>query len=157
MNKPLELHGHDNENQIFFYEHDFYIFSNFSSFAIEYDGKLWPTSEHAYQAARFADPEIKEIIHGMRSAHEVFTYAMNNRANSIAEWDDIKFDVMKKILHAKVSQHPYVKKKLLDSGNRELIEDSWRDPVWGWGPDKDGQNMLGKLWMEVRGEVLAMG
>jgi predicted NAD-dependent protein-ADP-ribosyltransferase YbiA (DUF1768 family) len=34
-----------------------------------------------------------------------------------------------------------------------LIEDSWRDDFWGWGENKDGKNMLGKLWMEVREEV----
>ncbi len=153
MNNPIELHGLDTETQIFFYEHDFYIFSNFSSFSIEWENKIWPTSEHAYQAARFADPETKEKIRNMRSAHEAFRYAMENRDKSVLNWDDIKFDVMKNILHAKVSQHPYVKKKLLDSRDRELIEDSWRDLVWGWGPKRDGENRLGKLWMEVREEV----
>jgi hypothetical protein len=59
---------------------------------------------------------------------------------------------MKDILRAKVEQHPYVKKKLFESGNRELVEDSWRDSYWGWGPNKDGENHLGKLWMEVRNE-----
>lgn len=161
MNKPdagsIEPHGHDTEKQIFFYEHDFYVFSNFSSFAIEWEGKLWPTSEHAYQATRFPDPVVKEMIRAMRSAHDAFKYAMDHRDNSMPGWDDVKFDVMKKILHAKVAQHPYVKKKLLDSGDRELIEDSWRDPVWGWGPNKDGQNRLGKLWMEVREEIRANG
>lgn len=60
---------------------------------------------------------------------------------------------MKGILLAKVAQHPYVKKKLLQSGDRELIEDSWRDDFWGWGENKDGANHLGKLWMEVRNEI----
>ncbi len=62
---------------------------------------------------------------------------------------------MRDILRAKVSQHPYVRKKLLDTGNRELIEDSWRDDFWGIGPDKNGQNILGKLWMQVREEIRA--
>jgi predicted NAD-dependent protein-ADP-ribosyltransferase YbiA (DUF1768 family) len=60
---------------------------------------------------------------------------------------------MKEILREKVRQHPYVLKKLIESGNKELIEDSWRDDFWGWGPNKDGKNMLGKLWMEIREEV----
>lgn len=61
---------------------------------------------------------------------------------------------MKEIIRAKVAQHPYVKKKLIESGDRELVENSWRDDFWGWGPNKDGQNHLGKLWMEVRKEIL---
>ena len=39
------------------------------------------------------------------------------------------------------------------TGDRTLIENSWRDDFWGWGPNRDGQNMLGKLWMEVRAEL----
>ncbi len=54
------------------------------------------------------------------------------------------------IISAKVAQHKYVYKKLLETGNREIIEDSWRDDYWGWGPNKDGKNMLGKLWMKLR-------
>jgi pimeloyl-ACP methyl ester carboxylesterase len=33
---------------------------------------------------------------------------------------------------------------------KPLVENSWRDDFWGWGPNRDGQNMLGRLWMEVR-------
>ncbi len=61
--------------------------------------------------------------------------------------------VMKDILRAKVEQHEYVRRKLLETGDRELIEDSWRDDYWGWGPNKDGKNMLGRLWMEIRDEI----
>jgi predicted NAD-dependent protein-ADP-ribosyltransferase YbiA (DUF1768 family) len=60
---------------------------------------------------------------------------------------------MRHILRLKVAQHEYVKRKLLETGNRRLIEDSWRDDYWGWGPNKDGQNVLGKLWMELREEL----
>ena len=62
---------------------------------------------------------------------------------------------MKSILRAKADQHEYVRRKLLATGDRELIEDSWRDDFWGWGPNRDGKNMLGKLWMEVRDELRA--
>ena len=60
---------------------------------------------------------------------------------------------MYRILKAKAEQHEYVRRKLLATGDRELIEDSWRDSFWGWGPNKDGQNMLGKLWMKVRANL----
>jgi len=60
---------------------------------------------------------------------------------------------MKEILICKVNQHGYVMKKLLQSGDREIVEDSWRDSYWGWGEDRKGENMLGKLWMEVRKEI----
>jgi ribA/ribD-fused uncharacterized protein len=111
------------------------------------------TSEQAYQAEKFEAAEMKDYIFNAPSAHEAFKYAEKNRALRLKEWDTIKLQIMKEILHAKVKQHPYVLKKLLESGERELIEDSWRDDFWGWGPNKDGANHLGKLWMEVRREV----
>jgi predicted NAD-dependent protein-ADP-ribosyltransferase YbiA (DUF1768 family) len=60
---------------------------------------------------------------------------------------------MLKILFAKADQHEYVRRKLLETGNRELFEDSWRDDFWGWGPNRDGENVLGRLWMEVRASL----
>lgn len=64
-----------------------------------------------------------------------------------------KVDIMRVILRKKVEQHPYVRKKLLETGDRLLVENSWRDSFWGWGPNQDGLNMLGKLWMEIRTEL----
>ncbi|MDX1535950.1 MAG: NADAR family protein [Candidatus Spechtbacterales bacterium] len=147
------MHKLDNEKQIFFYEQEFYVFSNFSSFKLNWKGYDWMTSEHAYHSEKFDDPKLIEGLKNCRSAHDSMKLAYANKDKYRKDWDDIKLDIMKKILHAKVQQHPYVKKKLLESGDKELIEDSWRDDYWGWGPNKDGANHLGKLWMEVREEI----
>ena len=147
------MHGLDGENRIFFYEQEFYVFSNFSSFKLDWKGYDWMTSEHAYHSEKFeAHPDIIKGLKEARSAHDAMKLAYANRDKYRKDWDDIKLKVMKDIIRAKVEQHPYVKKKLLESGDKELIENSWRDSYWGWGPDKDGENHLGKLWMEVRAE-----
>jgi hypothetical protein len=39
------------------------------------------------------------------------------------------------------------------NGDATPGRDSWRDDFWGWGPGRDGKNMLGRLWMEVRAEL----
>ena len=142
----------DTDKQIFFYEHDYYIFSNFSSFAIEWKGKLYMTSECAYHSEKFDDIEIKEKIRNLKSSHEAFKFAENNKHLYKSNWNDIKLDIMKDILRSKVEQHPYVLKKLIDSGDKELVENSWRDSYWGWGENRNGENHLGKLWMEIRKE-----
>ena len=150
--KMVEIHGHDTERQIFFYEHEFYVFSNFSSFMVYWKGKMYLTAEHAYHTEKFEDEDLKNQIRFARSAHDAIKLANKNRDKYRSNWDDVKLGVMKEILRAKTDQHPHVKKKLLESGTRELVEDSWRDPYWGWGPNKDGENHLGKLWMELRDE-----
>lgn len=153
----------DTESQIFFYENDFYVFSNFSSFTLKWPdwkhGKLFPTSEHCYHWLKFEHPKaprlIQRIIACAPSAHEAFEIAQRYKEHLRPNWDDIKVNVMRRIIRAKIDQHMYVRKKLVASYGRELIEDSWRDDFWGWGPNRDGQNMLGKLWMELRAEILS--
>ena len=148
------MHGLDTDRQIFFYEQEFYVFSNFSSFAIEWKGKLYMTSEHIYQSEKFEDEVLKEQIRNARSADAAMRIGMENIDNLRSDWNEVKLKIMKEILHAKVLQHTYVQKKLLESGDKELVENSWKDSFWGWGQNKDGKNNLGKLWMEVREEFI---
>ncbi len=143
------------KGQIYFYPPEYYVFDNFSSFQVEYKGKIFPTSEHAYQSTKFVDtdPELAERIRNTKSAHEAFKLAQENEGKKPKNWEDIKLSIMKEILTCKVNQHEYVKKKLIQSGDREIVEDSWRDSYWGWGENRDGENHLGRLWMEVRDEI----
>jgi ribA/ribD-fused uncharacterized protein len=143
----------NSEEKVFFYEREFYPFSNFSSFALEWEGTLYMTSEHAYQAQKFSDSEIIERIKNARSAYDVFKIAREHQNKVRYDWLDIRVSVMEKIIRAKVAQHPYVKQKLIESGDREIVEDSWKDDFWGWGSNKDGQNQLGKIWMKIREEI----
>lgn len=137
------------------YEREFYTFSNFSSFQVEWRGRLWPTSEHAYQAAHFFDtaPEYVDKIHAMRSAHEAFVFAKSNALKVAKNWDDIKIDIMEDICRHKLQQHPYVRKQLLKSADLLIVEDSPKDSFWGWGRDRKGRNELGKVWMRLRDEL----
>lgn len=153
--------GLDTSERVRFYEHDFYPLSNFSAFPIRwpvngsdaYDAPFL-TSEHVYhwEKLRYSDNDAaRRIRTGGLSAHEAFKIGQTGKRRK--DWDFVKVDVMREILRAKVRQHEYVKRKLLETGNRELVEDSWRDDFWGWGPERTGKNMLGKLWMEIRSEI----
>lgn len=158
----IECHGLDTPGRVCFYEQDFYVLSNFSAFRLKWCAHDFDTSEHAYQWAKFAPygqyagvAAIRELIITAPSAHEAFKCAEEWRDQRDPQWDDRKVATMREILMAKVAQHEYVRRKLLATGARELVENSWRDGYWGWGPNRDGQNMLGKLWMEVRSELRA--
>ncbi len=158
-----EMHGLDTAERVCFYEQDFYVLSNFSSFNLRWKGNTFPTSEHAYHWEKFdshpnawnAGGSIASQILRAPSAHEAFKIAEGCKPRRRPDWDDVKVDIMRDILRAKAAQHEYVRRKLLATGERELVENSWRDSYWGWGPNRDGQNMLGKLWMEVRAELRA--
>ena len=142
-------------NVVAFYEREFYTFSNFSSFQVEWRGRLWPTSEHAYQAAHFFEtsPELVEQIFNAKSAHVAYRLAKDNALKVVKNWDDIKIDIMLDICRHKLQQHDYVREKLLLSNDVLMVEDSPVDSFWGWGPDRKGRNELGKVWMKLRQEL----
>lgn len=164
----LECHGLDTPERVCFYEQDFYVLSNFSSFQIEWTSNWrFPTSEHVYHWLKFATgfdlldaagvdaAAVAKKIQVAPSAHEAFKIAERHKELRRPDWDAVKVDFMRKVIRAKARQHEYVRRKLLATGNRELVENSWRDDFWGWGPNRDGKNMLGKLWMEIRAELRA--
>jgi len=143
-------HGLDTPERVCFYEQDFYVLSNFSAFNLQYGGHIYPTAEHAYQTEKFFDNVIRFEIANAPSAHDAFKTAERKKPWRRHDWEDVKVGIMREILLAKVHQHPYVRRKLLETRNRELVENSWRDSFWGWGPRQNGLNMLGKLWMGIR-------
>ena len=69
------------------------------------------------------------------------------------DWNEVKLGIMEELLRLKLEQNPYVKKKLLQTENYLIVEDSPKDSFWGWGPNRDGENQLGKLWMKLREEL----
>lgn len=151
-------HGLDTDDRVCFYEQEFYPLSNFSAFSLRWKGKRFDTSEAAYHWEKFPGevgplPMLRELIRDAISAHDAFKIAEQHRDYRRPDWDAVRVDIMRGILLAKVDQHEYVRRKLLATGERELVENSWRDDFWGWGPNGDGQNMLGKLWMEIRQEL----
>ncbi len=171
LNLTMETHGLDTDTQVFFYEQDFYVLSNFSSFTLQWKGIRFDTSEAAYHWEKFDRKDLEnyvnhwdddkdkllgqcvelqfEISHS-DSAHAAFKLAEKHKHMRRPDWDNVKIDIMRQILWAKVQQHEYVRRKLLATGTRELVENSHRDSYWGWGPNRNGQNQLGKLWMEIR-------
>lgn len=138
----------------YFYTQPQDALNNFSAHAIEIDGIVYPTAEHAYQAAKCTDPQGKAEVIAARSP--LMTKQISNDKYKSAKdpnWDDIKLGIMENILRIKLSQHPEVRESLLATGSEEIAEDSPVDYFWGRGKDGAGQNQLGKLWMRLRDEI----
>ena len=139
---------------IYFYDQWYDVLNNFSANAVEIDGILYPTSEHAYQATKCTDPKGKEEIRSARSpllAKEVSNEKYKDAKDP--NWKINKLAVMESILRAKLDQHQEVRDALIKSGNEEIAEDSPVDRFWGRGKDGNGENQLGKLWMKLRSEL----
>ncbi len=139
---------------VLFYGGQWGCFSNMASYAVEIEGTIFMTSEHAYQYAKFSDSEIKEKILSARSGYEAKKIASENAHKVLENWQDISIQTMEGILRKKLEQHPHIKDKLMETRDREIIESSPTDAFWGWGPEKTGSNHHGKIWMKLRVELL---
>lgn len=125
--------------------------SNFWYSPVELDGVIYPSTEHAYQAAKTHDPAWREKI---RNASD-FKQAkhLGYKVPLREDWEQIKLDVMHKLLKQKFKPGSDLADKLLATKGRKLVEgNTWGDTYWGVCRGK-GENHLGKLLMRVRDEL----
>lgn len=74
-------------------------------------------------------------------------------------WDDLKVNIMRIGLKLKLQWNPALCQLLVNTHPQGLQEGNWwRDTFWGvcFRTGK-GLNMLGKLWMELREELILAG
>lgn len=136
--------------KIGFYEGKYYLLCNFSAHKVLYEGFEYMTAEHAYQAAKFDDPEIRKKIIDAPSAFLAREYGQSDVGRKIV-FD--KVAEMKKIMREKMLQHADVKKILLLTGDDVIEKNHPDDYFWGTGADGTGQNKMGVIWMELRSEL----
>lgn len=128
--------------------------SNFQTCSVEFEGEIYPSTEHAYMAAKTTNPLIRSHIKSLKTAREAkaFGRIMPLRDN----WEDMKFNIMLEINRRKYFDNPALGKMLLDTGDAYLEEgNSWNDRYWGVCPvgSGKGQNNLGKIIMIIRDEL----
>ncbi|MBV9469199.1 MAG: NADAR family protein [Abitibacteriaceae bacterium] len=140
---------------IYFYstrgEYD--CFSNFSPHPFKLDGKEWPTSEHYFQAQKFAGTEHVEAIRAARTPKQAAEMGRERKRPLRPDWEAVKDDVMRKAVLKKFQTHAAIRDTLLATGDEVLIEKTSHDYYWGCGTKGDGKNMLGLILMEVREQL----
>lgn len=141
--------------EIKFYKvHDDYGFmSNFAPYPFSDGSKIWPTSEHYFQAQKFLVPEIQEKIRQIASPMDAALEGRNRQNPLRPDWEEIKDKVMLQALRMKFSQHPEIAKELLSTGEAIIIEYTRNDAYWADSGDGSGKNKLGLLLIQVREEL----
>jgi ribA/ribD-fused uncharacterized protein len=127
--------------------------SNFQSVQIKYDGRTYPSVEHAYVSAKSNDDGWKQLC--TSSKYRAGDLKKVSKDIELREdWEDVKVFIMYDLLKLKFVQEPF-KTKLLNTGDMELIEGNyWGDTFYGVDMNKDeGQNILGRLIMKIRKEI----
>ncbi len=156
ITSSIPKHENRNPDAIYFWKikelyGEFSNFSRYSITEIASDGMVveYMTSEHYFQAKKFIDPELQAKV---REAENPMASATLGRTLSPLrpDWNEVRVDVMRTALRLKFEQHEFLKDLLLATEDREIVEYSNSDSYWGCGPNFDGENMLGKLLMELR-------
>ncbi|RVP19467.1 NADAR family protein [Sinorhizobium meliloti] len=152
------------ETEIRFYrasEKPFGAFSNLYRREIEFEGEVFATSEHAYQAGKARKPEVRKWLMQAPSPALLAMAAHGLYYWDVAPgWSKTKFDRMRGVLRAKFTQHQDLMALLLSTGDARLVEcataDNEVNRLWG-EVNGIGKNMLGVLLMELRGELRSGG
>lgn len=161
---------YEDDSTIFgFFEDNRYL-SNFHKCTVYYDGLPWPSSEHAYMAAKCKHSHFNAFdtfptynsdengeggthyseICDMK-CHEVKKWGMTVDLRD--DWEDVKFNIMFEICLDKFNRNSDIKEKLIATGSKELIEaNAWKDTYYGFDINLNrGENNLGKILMSIRG------
>jgi len=128
------------------------IFSNFAYTRLVIGGLTYKTAEHYFQSSKFAetDPEYAEVVRMSNTPKECKRLGCSKEHKIHPRWNTSeRIKVMERVIFCKAMQNEKFRNLLLDSGDLEIIEASW-DVYWGEGRNGDGENMLGKLLVELR-------
>jgi ribA/ribD-fused uncharacterized protein len=121
--------------------------SNFWPVQVTLDGMVYPSVEHAYQAAKTDSYLLRIVIREAPTAGEAKRAGRELTVRK--DWDNIKLYRMEGLIYQKF-QYEDLREKLLSTGDQELIEgNTWGDTFWGQCKGQ-GHNYLGKILMKVR-------
>ena len=128
--------------------HDY--LSNFYRSTVSFEGSLYPTVEHAYQAAKSLDPKVRDLIR--RSPTPADTKKLGQGVAVRPDWVDVRVDIMRGLIREKF-ENPFLRPKLLATGEAELIlNNRWNDKFWGICRGV-GENWLGRILMDERKRI----
>src|SRR5947199_10846861 len=97
-------------------------FSNFSRHPIFLAGKRWPTSEHYFQAQKFAGTPHEEAVRLCKTPRQAADMGRSRKLPLRPDWESVKDDVMLEVVRAKFTQHEDLKATLLGTGDATLVE-----------------------------------
>lgn len=137
------------ETAITSFRDDNYFLSNMYPSSITLGKHTFKCAEAAFQAAK-CHTRVAEFYNLNGFEAKKLGRAVTLRS----DWDEVKVDYMRRILKAKFSQHPDLRKKLIQTGNAYLVEENtWGDTFWGVC-NGIGNNLLGRILMFVREDII---
>ena len=143
------------------------VLSNFEKCYIKYRGHLFATTEQAFmweKAVFFNDHESASKI--LREENPAKAKKLGREVKNFddSKWSKVCYEIMYLINYEKYFQNTRLKNILLNTGDKMIIEANPKDTRWGVGLSAEddrvldesqwqGENLLGKVLMQVRDEL----
>ena len=133
-------------------------FSPYSAHAISFEGKIYPTCEHAYQASRYEDQSIQEEIRTAMSPKLAWELSQKYKHLQNPDFNEKRVEVMKNFCRLKIQQQEDVRNALAESKKLSIVKHITTGPpgdgFWCDGVRGEGENHYGKIWIKLREEML---
>jgi ribA/ribD-fused uncharacterized protein len=116
-------------------------------------------AEAAFQAGKYLTIQNNQIVGYDRQVIQqlqaadgdtAFRIGQKNPATTPGWRSGFNVTWMNYVVASKFMQNAHIARKLKATGGKQLVEHSDRDDFWGVGKNNTGQNMLGKILMQVR-------
>lgn len=115
-----------------------------------YNGVMHYSAKHALLAAQY--PDATDHLQAPGSAEVSAALKLVEGEAEAKTWPQIRLKAMEKILRDKFQRCEEYRKKLKDTGDRDLVWENEEDTFWGATKGR-GQNHLGRILMDVRKSI----
>ena len=142
---------------------EFSAFSNSALKSVEIDGTTYASVTHYFIAMKAREAKNDDLYEKIVSAATAKAAKALEKKITLKEedWEPKQDTIMQKAVRAKFTQHPEIRAKLLETGDRPIGFADARDIYWGIGTSRDtdkarkkskwrGQNKLGLIIEELR-------
>lgn len=124
--------------------------SNFYRSTVQFEGHLYSTVEHAYQASKSKDPLVRDFIRKAKTPAEAKKLGQSIQVRH--DWESVRLSIMRSLIREKF-ENPFLRPLLLSTEDAELIlNNNWNDKFWGVCRGI-GENWLGKILQEERDRI----
>ena len=129
---------------------DFSFLNGFYETPVVYNFRTYRCSECAYYAQKTLDGEKRESFEKLKGES---AYKLNKQLKVRVDWELLKETEMYNITWCKFTQNEDLKKLLLDTGEKFLIDvNTYGDEFWGISEGK-GENLRGFILMNIRSRL----
>lgn len=122
--------------------------------AVWFEDKTYPSTEHAFHAAKSLDRAERDHISRLPDWRDAKRYGRQLQLRP--GWDQIRRAVMLQLQLCKFTQYPDLAEALVATGPRVLVEGNWwGDTHWGAVPDGHPKWSEDLPWWHCGGKVWA--